>query len=240
MHSDLPRPVRIIIADDHPLFRSAVHSVLSGQTDFEVLAEAADGQEALELCRRLEPDLVLMDLSMPKKNGLEATLAIKRELPRTIVLIMTASEDPDRLAEALLVGTAGYVLKTATPQQIITAVRRVVNGESPLNQEVAMGLLTRLLENEHKRRRSATSPTSEAPSKERPELSLARALSRQEMAVLRLIAQGYTNQQIAEELLLSTSTVKKHVHRVLNKLEVSDRTQAAILAIKLDLLSDAH
>jgi DNA-binding NarL/FixJ family response regulator len=123
METGEPTPARIIAADDHPLFRSAVRTLLEGLDSLEVVAEASDGQQALELCRSLRPDLILMDVRMPRMDGLEATRAIKGELPRTIVLIMTALEEPDHLAQALRAGAAGYVTKIAGPQQIVGAVR---------------------------------------------------------------------------------------------------------------------
>jgi NarL family two-component system response regulator LiaR len=219
---EAPVPSRIILADDHPLFRAALRHLLTQQgSALEVVAEATDGPEALELCRRFGPDLVLMDLSMPKLDGIETTRAIKRELPRTVVLIMTASADPSDLAAALKAGAAGYVLKTATPEQITDAILRVLEGESPLNQELAMELLLKKL-------------MEEAPK----ETSLPASLSPRELEVLRLVARGLTNQQIAKELHISVSTVKKRVQRIISKLKVSDRTQAAVRAIEMGLHSE--
>ena|SRR5215217_6048029 len=126
-HTSVP-VARIIIADDHYLFRSALVDVLMNQSTFEVIAEATNGQEALQLCRRLKPDLVVMDVRMPKIDGLQATRQIKRELPHTVVLMMTASEVPGHLAQALKAGAAGYVLKSAPPQQIVGAIRRALEG----------------------------------------------------------------------------------------------------------------
>jgi DNA-binding NarL/FixJ family response regulator len=217
-------PVRIVIAEEHPLFRSALRGVLSEQAHLEVVGEAADGEQAVELCRRFRPELVLMGLRMPRMDGLEATRAIKREFPSTAVLVVTAFEDPDHLSEAIKAGAAGYVLKSAHAGQIIEAVRKVLLGESPLNQEVAMRLLTRLL-------------LKDVP-KEDGEEALAEPLSPREVEVLRLMSRGQTNQQIAHNLLVSVSTVKKHVHNVLRKLGVSDRTQAIVKAVELGMGSE--
>jgi DNA-binding NarL/FixJ family response regulator len=129
---------RIVVADDHPLFRSALLRVLDSEADLEVVGEAGNGEEAVEVCRRSRPELVLMDVMMPRMDGLEATRAIKRELPRTVVLVVTAFEDPDYLARALRAGASGYVLKSASTARIIDAVRRVLAGESPLDGEVAV------------------------------------------------------------------------------------------------------
>jgi DNA-binding NarL/FixJ family response regulator len=215
---------RIVVADDHPLFRSALRRVLGARSDLEVVGEASDGQEAVELCRRLRPELVLMDVWMPEMDGLEATRAIKGELPRTIVMMLTALEDPNHLSEALKAGAAGYVLKSAPITEIIDSVRKVLAGESPLNQEVATRLLMRLVEE-----RSREEIVQE-------EESLPESLAPRETEVLRLTARGCTNQQIARNLLISVSTVKKHVHSVISKLGVSDRTQAAVRAVELGVL----
>jgi DNA-binding NarL/FixJ family response regulator len=131
-------PSRIIIADDHPLFRSAIRQALEEHPDLEMVAEVADGQEALELCRRLEPELVLMDLRMPRMDGIPATRAIKRELPSTLVLILTAIDESRGLSDSLEAGAAGYILKDAPAFQITHAVRRVLSGGSALDDELAM------------------------------------------------------------------------------------------------------
>ena len=240
-------PARIVLADDHPLFRSALRTLLEGSEEVEVIAEAADGKETLELSRRLKPDLVLMDMIMPKMDGVAATRAIKSELPRTIVLVMTASEDSEHLLSALRAGAGGYVLKSADPEQITQAVHKVLKREFPLDQEVSTRLLLRLSqEKKHERQEERVSPApAEALSaQEGRRMSPAAAeepdsgkLSPREAEVLRLMAKGRTNEQIARELLLSTSTVKNHVGRILTKLGASDRTQAAIMAIEKGLIS---
>ena len=222
----LDAPSRVVVVDDHPLMRCALRQMLSAQADLEVIGEAADGQEAVELCRRLHPDLVLMDVRMPRMDGLESTREIKRELPRTIVLILTASADTDDLSEALKAGAAGYVLKGAPITQTLDAIRKVLAGESPLVQDLSTRLLMHLIE--------------EAPRKERPqqEESLRGTLTPREIKVLRLTARGYTNQKIAHALGISVSTVKKHLRGVVSKLGVSDRTQAAVRAVELGVLAE--
>ena len=228
-------PSRILIVDDHPLFRGALRRVLREEPDLEILGESENGLEALEMCQRLGPDLVLMDVSMPKMDGLEATYAIKREFPQTVVLVMTASEEPNHLAKALRAGAAGYVLKTAPPQQIIDAICGALNGETPLNQEVAVRLLLRLMDEVQEERFSDIAPGGPPAGKERPESPLPSSLTSREAEVLRLVARGQTNQQIAENLLVSVSTIKKHLRHIIDKLDVSDRTQAAVRAIELGL-----
>ena len=219
-----PRLSRLVIADDHPLFRAAIKQMVHECSDLTVVGEAADGWETVGLCRRLQPELVLMDLRMPKMDGLEATRKVKGELPSTSVLVLTAFEEPDYLLEALKAGASGYVLKHMGSRQIIGAIRRVIEGESPLNQEVAMQLLMRLIE-ERQQKRAAPKP------------SLSTPLSPRELEVLKLLVRGQSNQQIARELSISVCTVKNHVHHIINKLGVSDRVQAAILALEHDLTS---
>ena len=234
-------PARIVIADDHPLFRSALRTLLEESEELEVIAEAADGKETLGISRRLRPDLVLMDVIMPKMDGVAATRAIKAELPRTVVLVMTASEDSEHLLNALRVGAGGYVLKSADPERITEAVCKALEGEFPLDQEVAKRLLLRLSqEKQEGQEEQGVGSATEAPTAQErgtPPAAAARELSPREAEVLGLIAHGYTNEQIARELLLSTSTVKNHVGRILSKLGASDRTEAAILAIELGLIS---
>jgi DNA-binding NarL/FixJ family response regulator len=234
-------PARIVIADDHPLFRSALRTLLEGSGEMEVVAEAADGKEALGLSRRLRPDLVLMDVIMPKMDGVAATRAIKAELPRTVVLVMTASEDSEHLLSALRVGAGGYILKSADPERITEAVRKALEGEFPLDQEVAKRLLLRLSQEKEESQEERVGSATEAPTTQAretlPTAAANRELSPREAEVLGLVAHGYTNEQIARELLLSTSTVKNHVGHILSKLGASDRTQAAIMAIEMGLIS---
>ena len=233
-----PPLARLLIAEDLALVREGMRRMLEGKPDLVVVGEAEDGREALELCRSLGPELVLMDVRMPNMDGIAATRAIKRERPRTIVLMLTAVENPHLLAEALKAGAAGYVLKDAGKQEVIESIRGVLRGESPINQKLATQLLLRLYKEETQEEDVAGHARPEArPQEERPERSLLLgSLTPKEMEVLRLVAKGRTNQQIADELFISVTTVKKHVQRIISKLGVSDRTQAAILAMKLGLL----
>ena len=230
---------RIIVADDHPLFRSALARVLEEASGLEVVAQAADGRQALEFCRRFGPDLVLMDSNMPIMDGLEATRAIKRESPSTIVLMLTAYDEPERLSEAVRAGAGGYLLKTADPRQIVEAVRRALEGGSPVDEELAMGLLSRLTNEEprsqEERARGPVPP--DPPTQQRPTPAPLGVLTPRETEVLRLVAKGHANRQIARELGISTSTVKNHVLRIRAKLGASDRTRAAVMAIEMGLVS---
>jgi len=217
---------RLVLADDHDLLRKGLRSVLAGEPDLEVVGEASSGREAVELCRRLQPDLVLMDVRMPEMDGLAATRAIKRDHPHICVLMVTMHENADYLLEALDAGAAGYVLKDATGDRLVNAVHRTLSGESPLNQELAMHALRRLAEERklnHPPRRSRT--------------QLDEKLTPREIEVLQLLASGHTNQQIAQALVISKGTAKIHVERIIRKLGASDRTQAAVRAIELGLLT---
>ena len=219
---------RLVLADDHHLFRRGFRSLLSGEAGLEVVGEASTGLEAIEICRRLVPDLVLMDIRMPEMDGITATRQIKREQPGVSVLMVTMHENPDYLLEALDAGAAGYVLKDAPADRLINAVRRTLDGESPLNQELATRLLKQLAEEkQHNLYR--------APSKRHEPLD--DALTPRETEVLGLLTTGQTNQQIAQTLTISKGTAKVHVERIIRKLGVSDRTQAAVRAIELGFTS---
>ena len=241
-------PSRIVIADDQPLFRSAIRHTLERHPNLEVVGEAANGRQALELCHRLRPELVLMDLSMPEMDGIAATHAIKSEFPEILVLILTALDDSKGLANSLEAGAAGYILKHASPAQITNAVRRVLAGETPLDDEVSMRLLMSLMERgapegEKVREQKvgpAESSTSGKPLGERGQSYLASSLTPREVVVLRLVVRGQTNQQIARDLFISVSTVKRHIQRICTKLGVSDRMQAAVRAVELGLLDERN
>ena len=237
-------PSRIVIADDHPLFRSALVRMCDAASDLEVVGEAANGHQALELCRRLRPELVLMDLRMPKMDGIAATHAIKREFPEILVLILSALDDSTGLSDSLQVGAAGYILKHSPAAQITDAVRRVLAGESVLNEELAMRLLMSLMDGEktqeekEKKGESGGSSTSERPHGVRGQSRLAHSLTPREVEVLRLVVRGQTNQQISRSLLISVSTVKRHIRHISAKLGACDRVQAAVRAVELGLLDE--
>jgi DNA-binding NarL/FixJ family response regulator len=232
-------PTRLLIADDHALAREGMRSMLANEPDLQIVGEARDGEEALELCRRFRPELILMDVRMPKMDGLEATRAIKEVSPQTAILMVSTYESQEYLVEAIKAGAAGYILKEATKGELLSTLRGVLDGETPLNEELAMQLLRKFVEqaplNEGYADVPPTTSSSERTSDERAGPSPLEALSPRELAVLRLIARGRTNRQISEDLLVSVSTVKKHVHQIITKLGVSDRTQAAISAIHFDL-----
>ena len=216
---DLPA-ARLIVVDDHELARAGLRSLLADEARLQVVGEATTGREALALCRRLRPDLVLMDVRMPDLDGLAATRAIRQEHPHTQVILLTMHENPVYLLEALKVGAAGYVLKGASKREVVHAVRQVLRGEAALHAELAAQLL----------RRMAGEADGAAPPPAR--------LTPRELDVLRLLARGRTNREIGQELGLSLSTVKAHIEHIIAKLGVADRTQAAVRAVELKLLAD--
>ena len=245
---------RLLIADDHALVREGLRTMLSGEAGIKVIAEANDGAQALSLCKKLLPDLVLMDVRMPVMDGLEATKKIKQQMPHTSVMMVTMHENPDYLFEAVKAGAAGYVLKDASGERLLSAVRRTLEGESPLNQELAMQLLVRLSRessgggegseggapHSHPTGSGATQSKAHAAGSSRSgqarEAEQIASLTPREVEVLRLLSQGQTNPQIAKNLLVSRGTVKIHVQHIISKLGVSDRTQAAVRAIEAGLL----
>jgi NarL family two-component system response regulator LiaR len=223
---------QIVVADDHPLMRSALSMLLEAQSDLRVVGEAANGRQALELCRSLLPEIALLDLVMPDMDGLAATHAIKRELPNTAVLIITAFGNPDTLSAAVKAGADGYVIKESSPQEVVDAIRKVLIGEPALNQELGMQLLRRLVSEEEEQDPPRRLLEGDGRA------HILRELTRREAEVLRLMARGLTNQQIARSLLISVSTAKKHVHNTISKLGVSDRVQAAVKVTELGLIDD--
>ena len=226
-------PARIVLADDHVLVRKGMRAMLQREPDVEIVGEAENGLEAVKLARALKPDLVLMDVRMPEMDGLSATQAIKQESPTISVLIVTSHEDPDYLFEAIKAGCAGYVLKEASQEELTTTVRKVLAGESLLDPELSAQLLRRMVEETQKKNEEATE---KASPDEHKETLLPQPLSRREAEVLGLIAKGQTNRQIAQNLLISLGTTKIYVKRIIEKLGVSDRTQAAVKAVELGLL----
>jgi two-component system, NarL family, response regulator LiaR len=220
-------PARLLIADDHALMREGTRTVLARAPDLEVVGEAENGREAVDLSRKLRPDLVLMDVSMPGMDGISATRAIKAESPKIGVLVLTAHDDHDLLLDAIRAGAAGYVLKGVGPADLVGAVRATLSGESPVDQELVMRLVRRLAEEA-----GPGKPHSEPARAQRAPGSL----TVRELEVLTLLATGQTNRQIARELHLSLSTVKRNLERIIAKLGVSDRTQAAVKALELGLI----
>jgi DNA-binding NarL/FixJ family response regulator len=212
--------IRVLLADDQALVRAGFRALLERADDIEVVGEAADGEQAVARTAELRPDLVLMDVRMPDLDGLAATRAIKQAFPEVCVVIVTMYENADYMFEALKAGAAGYVLKDATQAQLVGAIRQVLRGDALLNSELATQVLYRLA--------GGATPQSTPP---------AQRLTPREYEVLRLLAQGQTNREIARNLGITAGTAKVYVERIIAKLGVSDRTQAAVRAIGLGLLA---
>ena len=223
-----------MIVDDHALVREGLRAVLEAEEGIEVVGEASDGREALRACAELSPDLVLMDVRMPGMDGLEATRQIKARMPGVAVVMVTMHDNPDYLLEAVRAGAAGYVLKEASGERIAGAVRRTLGGDSVLEEDLAMRLLERLAaapQGGGPARAGGPGGTRGGPG------TMPEGITPREAEVLGLVARGFTNPQIAKTLLYSVSTVKAAVHSVTAKLGVSDRTQAAVRAIELGLVT---
>ena len=209
-------PIRLVLVDDHKLLREGLRRILELQGDMEIVAEAGDGYEAVRLVGLHSPEVVLMDINMPGMNGVEATRAIKVKYPLVAVLILTIHEDREYLLEVLKAGAAGYVLKDIDPDRLIEAIRLIHSGESV----VAPGLTSKLIAELNIARAHEAVETSHSP------------LSNREQEVLVLMAEGIGNREIAGRLFVSEKTVKNHVTSIFRKLDVSDRTQAVVQAVK--------
>jgi DNA-binding NarL/FixJ family response regulator len=224
---DAGGPTRLAIVDDHELTRESLQNMLSDEPDIEIVGEAADGRQALSLCSRSGPDLILMDVRMPVMDGLAATREVKQRYPEISVMMLTMHENPDYLLGALKAGAAGYVLKDAPREEIIEAVRRVRNGESPLDPELAARLLRRLASEGEVSKR--TGGPHAVPYAVEP-------LTPRELEVLGLMKLGRTNREIAGDLVISLGTAKNHVEHIISKLGASDRTRAVVQGLELGLI----
>ncbi len=209
----------VLIADDHPLVREALHQALAGERDMEVVAEAGDGEEAVKLASELKPDVAVMDIVMPKLNGIEATRKIKQIAPNIAILILTAYDDDEYVLGLLDAGAAGYLLKSARGRDLAGAIRAVKSGKSVLHPKIIAKLLKRAMI---------------APVEERKASDL---LSERESEVLRLVALGMSNKEIAGKLFLSQRTVKAHLTNIFNKLNVASRSEAIVKGLKWGLVT---
>lgn len=207
--------IRILLVDDHEMVRIGVSTYLKLQQDMEVVGEAENGEEAVTKALALRPDIILMDMVMPKKSGAEATADIIKQWPEAKIIIVTSFLDDDKLYPALEAGASSYILKTSNASRIADAIRQTYVGDTVLEPEVAARMM--------KQMRMADAPFHEQ-------------LTTREMDVLLLLAEGLTNQQIAEELYIGLKTVKTHVSNILSKLDVRDRTQAVVYAFNHQLV----
>ncbi|HEY0072329.1 MAG TPA: response regulator transcription factor [Chloroflexia bacterium] len=204
--------IAVVLVDDHAIVRQGLRTYLELQPDIEVVGEASDGREAVGVVRDTVPDIVLMDLVMPNSDGVEATRAITGMAPSTRVIVLTSFSEDEKVFASIKAGAQGYLMKDVLPQDLVKAIRTVYRGEAQLDPEIARKLMQEF-----------TNPQPQAPRHD---------LTERELEVLTLIAHGKTNRDISEVLVLSEKTVKTHVSNILQKLHLSDRTQAAVYALR--------
>jgi two-component system NarL family response regulator len=214
--------IRVLVADDHALFRSGLRTVLASEPGIEIVGEAEDGEEAVARAEEVAPDVVLMDVRMPRKGGIEAARAIKQVSPTTSILMLTVSDEEDDLYEAVKAGANGYLLKEISIEEVASAVRGAVRGQSLISPSMAAKLLTEFSNLVRK-------------SEERQQVNAPRLTDR-ELEVLKLVAQGRTNRAIAESLYISENTVKNHIRNILEKLHLHSRLEAVMYAVRENLL----
>lgn len=210
--------IRILIADDHAIVREGLQTLINAKPGMELVGQASDGVEAAQLAAALQPDVILLDMAMPRKDGLEAIRDIKQDNPNARILVLTSFDDDERVFSAIKAGALGYLLKDSSPQQLLQAIHDVYEGRSSLHPTIALKVIKEL-----------NQPSDLPPTKE--------PLTEREVETLRLIAQGLTNQEIAEKLTISERTVGKHVSNILDKLHLANRTQAALYALRRGLAS---
>lgn len=232
--TDAKNQVRLLLADDHQLFREGVKRILNMEKDFEVIGECGDGITVIEMCNTLTPDIVLMDINMPVENGVVATEKLKEIFPDVKVIILSIHDDESYVFETLRKGASGYLLKDMEPESLINAIRSVVAGFAYIHPKVTGKLINQLRRMTYLDEAGVVTgggkEVKEAGVKYVP--SPNSPLTRREAEVLRLMAEGKSNKAIGEHLFISEKTVKNHVSSILQKMEVDDRTQAVIIAIK--------
>jgi NarL family two-component system response regulator LiaR len=210
--------IHILIADDHAIVREGLRWLIDTEPGMELVGEATDGVEAVLKARSLQPDVILLDLVMPRKDGIEAIGEIKQENPEARVLVLTSFAEDEKVFSAIKAGALGYLLKDSSPQELLQAIRDVHRGESSLHPTIARKLIGEL-------NRPSELPTAEEP------------LTERELEVLSLVARGLSNQEIADRLIVSERTVRTHVSNILEKLHLANRTQAALYAVREGLAS---
>ncbi len=207
--------IKVLIADDHAVVREGTRQILEQEPDISVVAEAGDGEEAVRMAEEFKPDVAIIDIAMPRVDGIEATKQIKAQHPEIAVLIFSAYDDDQFVFSLVEAGAAGYLLKSIRGRDLVNAVRSVYSGESVLHPTIARKVLNRF-----------------APSADKPQQVLAEVLTQREIEVLKLATRGLSNQDIADELCLSLRTVQAHLGHIFNKLKVSSRTEAVVHALK--------
>lgn len=214
----MSNPIRVVIADDHSIVRKGIRALLATEPGIQVVGEAGDGEEAIAQAKLLKPDVILLDLVMPKIDGIEAARQISASLPETHILVLTSFATDDKVFPAIKAGALGYLLKDSSPEELVHSIFQVANSEPSLEPSIARKLLHEL----------SHPPKSELTSD---------PLSERELIVLRHIAQGRSNREIGDELFISEATVRTHVSNILSKLHLASRTQAALYALKEGIAS---
>src|SRR5213080_5438214 len=217
-----PEKLKVLVVDDHALFRRGLQMVLRQEADIDVVGEAADGNEAVEMAQESMPDVILMDVRMPHRTGIEATAQIKELLPHVKILMLTISDEEADLYDAIKAGASGYLLKEIPIEEVSDAIRSVWAGQSRISPSMASKLLTEF---------AAISKATE----ERPQMPAPR-LTEREMEVLKLVAQGLNNRDIAKKLYISENTVKNHIRNILEKLHLHSRMEAVVYAVREKML----
>ena len=220
-------PVRVLVVDDHALFRRGIVTVLTNQEGINVVGEAVNGLEAIEKAEELAPDVIVMDLNMPQCSGLEATQALQARTPQVGILVLTVSENEADLFAAIKFGATGYILKNTEPEELVQAIYHIAQGGVIISPMMATKLLTEF-------RGSDTDARAKQTEEEEANLSP------REVEVLRLISQGATNKEIADSLFISENTVKTHLRNIMDKLHLANRSQAAAYAVKRGLVPYRH
>lgn len=221
--------IRILIVDDHPIVRIGLRALIDSESDMEVVGEAANGIEAVAKASFLRPQIILLDIVMPRMDGITAIKEILQEYPEARILVFTSYSEDKKVFSALRAGALGYLLKDSDPKELIQAIREVSRGGSPLHPVVARKLINELNKSSESHRSSDSNKFSGSPEDKED-------LTDREMEILKLIARGLTNMEIADLLVISERTVRVHVGNILNKLQVSNRTQAALYALRKRLV----
>ncbi len=212
------KPIRVLIVDDHPIVRKGLRTLLDNEPDFQCVGEASNGEEAIELAMRLQPDVTLMDLVMSPVDGVEAIQRIKNQRPSACILVLTTFADDDKVFPAIKAGASGYILKDIPPEELLQAIQDVAAGRPFLHPTIATRLMREI------------NQTNSPPENTDP-------LTERELEVLRLTARGLTNQEIALELNVSERTVTTHISNILDKLHLANRTQATLYALRKGIAS---
>lgn len=220
----MKKQLKIMLVDDHPLFREGLKHLLETQDDMKVVGEVDDGAGSLEAALKFKPDVVLMDVKMPGMNGIEATRRLKQAMNQVKIIVLTVSDEDHHLFEALKGGAEGYLLKSIKPEKLLDSLRGIMQGEQPFSPSIADQII--------KEFSSEMQRASKTPEEARV------SLTPREQRILTMVSNGYTNRQIAEELFVAESTVKNHLHNILRKLHLQNRVQAAIYAMREGLITN--